>query len=446
VASTQVLAQGGEFQVNTYTPNAQQRPVIAADASGNFVVVWQTHDSGGTPTEVIGRRFSSAGSPASGEFQINAFTTGKQSRPAVARSGAGGFVVVWASDAQDGDSYGIFGRRFDAAGNPVAAEFQINSFTTGSQFRPWIAMRTGGDFVVVWGSFGQDGSGYGSFGRRFDSSGTALAVEFQINEYTTSDQGVTSVAVKGDGGFVVTWNSGGQDGDSGGVFARFFDSAGAPTTGDFQVNAYTVGAQAASTVTWDQEGSSIGVAWQSMDQDGAGLGVFARGFDSTGVPEDEGDFQINAYTTDDQGQPVPLVLGNGAFAIVWQSDTEDGSSYGIFANAIGDRGLGYETQVNTTIASLQSMPRAAATGQRFVVVWQSAGQDGSNFGVFGRRFVVPTTLDVDGDGAITALTDGLLVLRYDFGFRGATLVSSAVNLSGCTRCDAPSIEAYLGSI
>jgi hypothetical protein len=52
--------------------------------------------------------------------------------------------------------------------------------------------------------------------------------------------------------------------------------------------------------------------------------------------------------------------------------------------------------------------------------------------------------DVDADGETSPLTDGLLILRYMFGFRGATLVTLAVGVN-CTRCDAPSIEAFLAS-
>jgi hypothetical protein len=54
-------------------------------------------------------------------------------------------------------------------------------------------------------------------------------------------------------------------------------------------------------------------------------------------------------------------------------------------------------------------------------------------------------VDIDGNGRFEALTDGLLTLRYAFGFRGAVLVNGAVG-SGCTRCDVPSIEAYLASL
>jgi hypothetical protein len=45
--------------------------------------------------------------------------------------------------------------------------------------------------------------------------------------------------------------------------------------------------------------------------------------------------------------------------------------------------------------------------------------------------------------AVTPLTDGLLVLRYLFGFTGAALTSGAVDTANCTRCDAAAIGTYL---
>ena len=56
------------------------------------------------------------------------------------------------------------------------------------------------------------------------------------------------------------------------------------------------------------------------------------------------------------------------------------------------------------------------------------------------------TLDADGDGELQALTDGVLVLRYVFGLRGAALTASSVDTGDCTRCTAVAIEAYLASI
>ena len=51
-------------------------------------------------------------------------------------------------------------------------------------------------------------------------------------------------------------------------------------------------------------------------------------------------------------------------------------------------------------------------------------------------------LDLDGDGEVDALTDGLLLLRRLFGFSAQALDPGAVDMD-CTRCDAPSIEGYI---
>jgi len=54
-------------------------------------------------------------------------------------------------------------------------------------------------------------------------------------------------------------------------------------------------------------------------------------------------------------------------------------------------------------------------------------------------------LDVDDDGTNDALTDGLLIVRYLFGFRGEALVLGAVS-TGCNRSEAADVEAYLSDL
>ena len=116
------------------------------------------------------------------EFRINTYTPGNQAGPSVAVDSSGAFVVVWQSDAQDGSGAGVFGRLYDAASQPLGSEFPVNSYTTGIQQHPSVAMDgASGRFVVVWQSALQDGSGAGVFGRRFDPDGSPLGVEFQVN-------------------------------------------------------------------------------------------------------------------------------------------------------------------------------------------------------------------------------------------------------------------------
>ena len=54
-------------------------------------------------------------------------------------------------------------------------------------------------------------------------------------------------------------------------------------------------------------------------------------------------------------------------------------------------------------------------------------------------------LDVDGNGNADALTDGLLILRYLFGLRGAELINGAFDPLGA-RTTAPDIQTYLQTL
>jgi len=56
----------------------------------------------------------------------------------------------------------------------------------------------------------------------------------------------------------------------------------------------------------------------------------------------------------------------------------------------------------------------------------------------------PLVLDIDGNSGADALTDGLLILRYLFGFRGTTLTNGASG-SGAMRTTPAAIEAYIES-
>ena len=53
-------------------------------------------------------------------------------------------------------------------------------------------------------------------------------------------------------------------------------------------------------------------------------------------------------------------------------------------------------------------------------------------------------VDVDGNGTVGPLTDAVLILRYSFGFRGATLIAGVVGQQS-RRCTAPEIETYLAA-
>jgi cysteine-rich repeat protein len=347
--------------------------------------------------------------PAGPEFQVNAYTTGAQrfvpyGVDNVAVDGAGNYIVVWESADQDGSGFAVVGRRFDPMGAPLGPEFQVNTQTAGDQFGPAVAAHPSGSFVVAWEG-APDGGIRGVAARRYDASGAPLGPEFQVNVYTTLWQDAPHVAVDGAGNFVITWHSP-QEGtwDS---FMRIYDSAGTPQTGEIRVNQYSPDFQSSGSIGTDAAGNIVNV-FLSIGQDGSDGGIFARKFTSAGVPLGP-EFPVNTFTAGHQHFPHVAVAAAGGFVATWGSFApQDGSGYGIFGRRFDAAGapLGAEFQVNTYTTGRQYAATVAggAAGD-FVVVWQSAGQDGSGDGIFGQRYDA-AGVPVGGEFAVNTYVNG----------------------------------------
>ncbi len=393
---------GAEFQVNTYTPGDQQRPSVAGGANGVFVVAWESLNQDGNGYGVFGQHYTSTGQPVGTEFQVNSYTLGNQAFSAAALIADGTFLVAWQGD-HDASGRGVFGRRYNSAGQAVGADFQVNTYTPGSQDLPAVAAGTNGPFVVTWTSVLQDGHGYGVFGRRYDSAGQATGSEFQVNTYTTNDQRYSAMAASADGAFVVTWFSY-QDGSGPGVFGQRYDSAGQAAGTEFQVNSYTVGGQGPPAVGAGADGAFV-VTWGS-GQDGSVNGVFAQRYNSVGQAAGT-EFQVNTFTPGDQSLPTVAAAADGSFMVAWHSfNGQDGSSFGVFGQRYDSAGqaVGVEFQVNSFTSGFQYFP-AVAVGANgaFVVAWHSYPQDGNlSTGVFAQRFAALPTATTTPTATSTA--------------------------------------------
>ena len=385
-------AQAGEFQVNSCTTNDQQYPTVALNADGDFVVVWDSSGSSGTDTDsasIQGQRYNSSGTAQGGQFQVNSYTTSGQYSPAVALNADGDFMVAWwssGSGGTDSDSTSIQAQRYNINGTTLGAEFQVNSYTTSGQFSPAVGLDTGGDFVVVWDSVGSGGtdSDDGSIqAQQFNLKG-----EQQVNTYTTNNQRFSAVATDADGDFVVTWHSAGSSGtdtDGNSIQAQRCDSAGTPQGNQFQINSYTTNNQRNPSVAMDADGDFV-VTWLSDGSSGtdtSNFSVQAQRFNASGVPQGN-EFQVNTYTSSNQQYPTVALDADGDFVITWGSigsSGTDSDNFSIQAQRYNSGGTaqGGEFQVNTYTTSIQYRSAVAmdADGD-FAVSWISVGSSGSD--------------------------------------------------------------------
>jgi len=502
---------GDEFHINTVVAGSQDVSSIASLADGGFLVTWNSFDASGTG--VFAQRFDANASPVGAEFQVNTTTLGSQDGAEVAGLPNGGFVVVWNANAtdsgitQDGWGGSVQARIYGADGNPVTGEFQVNTYTLFEQINPSVAVLNDGSFVVVWQSINQDGESWGIYGQRYEIDGTPVGAEFRVNTSVADQQVEPAIASLPDGGFVVSWTSFNTDGSAGGIYGQRFDAAGNTLGGERKLNDVVANDQINSEVTGLQNGG-YAVAYDSYLQDGDGYGIFLRffydtpfnvlneppvvttpiadqaymegdaiafdvstSFDDpnegdqllftaqqangsplpnwlalnpvtgafTGTPPDGGDnvynivvtatdafgatvtdtfqltvgnanpevsFLVNDTTNNDQLSPSVAALANGNSVVAWESLGQDGNGWGVFLKIHAPDGssLTSELQVNATNTGDQQRPDVTALqGGGFVVTWTSYGQDGSGAGVYARVFAADGTA-VGGEFLVNSTT------------------------------------------
>jgi hypothetical protein len=380
------VPSGSEFRVNSYTTGSQRSSHVAFASAGRFVVVWMSaQENPAAGYGVFARSYDATGAPAGPEFRVNSYTSNSNSFPSVASGADGGLVVAWQSDPADGSGSGVFARRYDALGAPQGGEFQVNSYTAGEQLDTAVASSPNGLFVIAWTGNGQDGSGAGVFGQRYAVGGNPTGAEFRVNSFTSGAQQAPSLAVAADGRFVIVWESREQDGSHYGVFGQRYDAAGNRAGNEFRVNSITTNVQRRPAVVSAPDGRFV-VVWDS-NQD-VGFGIFGQRYDADGNPAGS-EFRIDSNGAGNQAFASVASSAQGGFVVLWHG-RGDGSYDGIFSRVYDAAGnaIGPELRVNSHTAYNQQFPAVATDGfGRFTVVWASEGQDGSSYGVFGQRLL-----------------------------------------------------------
>ena len=395
------FVQTSEFRVNTTTSSSQvtasevrgsTRAVAAAD-DGSYVVVWSSNSQDGDGWGVYGQRFDAAGNLIGGEFRINQTTTNDQHYASVAMNGSGEFVVAWTSASEDGSGNGVYARRYDAAGNPLGNEFLVNATTSGDQDSPVVAMGADGRFLIVWEGNGPGDSG-GIFGRWYDAAGTPGS-EVRINTVTSGLQGEPSVDMSPDGRAVVVWD------DPNGVQAQRFDASGTASGAPINVSPMisageadvAMAADGSFAVVWRQTVSDIGICLQRYDAAGSAIGIIQI---------------VSTTISGDQTNPSIAMDDAGDFVVVWEG-VGTGDSDGVFGRLYDASGnaQGLEFLINQTTSNTQSMTSAVMLdATNYAVVWSGEGPGDSN-GVFARQFGTTNVAPVitsNGGGATATVS------------------------------------------
>jgi len=360
------------FRVNTTRHGEQHAATVDVAASGRFVVAWAGRGVG-DHAGVFFQRYDAAGNALGEETLVNTTTGGTQSEPAVTMADDGSFAIAW-SGVGEGDVSGIYLRLFDASGTALGAEQLVNTTTNNQQVDPAIATLVDGSLIVVWSSRHQDGSDWGLFAQRFDSSGSKDGSEFMVNSTSLRSQSDAAIVANISGGYTVTWNSYAQDGDGWGVYGRNFLVDGTPTGSEFILNDSTDGNQRNASISTAADGQLL-ATWTADSTDSPGTEVRVRNFLPSGIAEGAS-FAVNGVATSGHKQ-APSVAVDGANALVVWSGEGSLDGNGVF-------GQRYTLATLDLVAFAQALANSGA--EFFGAGWDSDSttqkeifQDGGQF-------------------------------------------------------------------
>ena len=391
----QVVPIGSEYRINTFTTGHQSKPAIAMDSVGNYVVTWESENQDGSSWGIYAQSYNADGTKKGTEFKVNTYTLYNQQTPKIAMDKKGNFVITWASYIQVGNGWSVFAQRYDKDGLPQGSEFRVNTAVAYAQLDPSIAMDSDGDFVITWAGTGQS---LDIHAKRYNALGVVQGADFVVNTNTRGEQRLPSIAMDDDGDFVICWQNGNPSADTADVCAQRYNKAGVAQGSEFLVNTYKPGNQDFPAVAIDSIGNFV-IAWETgASQEGSWTGIYAQRYDASGSKQGT-EFGVNTYTTDYQLLPAIDMNSKGEFIISWSSLGQDGNSFGVYAQRYYSSGLpnGSEFRTNSRTTGEERDPAVAIDSKgKLVVTWMSNGQDGDLFGIYAQNYgstTMPTAVE-----------------------------------------------------
>lgn len=209
---------------------------------GGYLITWLLY---GTTETIFARKYDVHHTPIGNEIIVSSSIvnkTGSVREASVATLPDGGYVVTWRSANNNGTD-SILARQYDANNALTGTEITISSVVNaaGLLLEPSVATLSGGGYVVAWLSHNNQNSTSSILARQYDANNNPKGNEFHVNTFTAGWKGFPSVTALADGGFVVTWDSGGQDGDgSAGIYGQRYDANGNPVQQTVQLKPQNV--------------------------------------------------------------------------------------------------------------------------------------------------------------------------------------------------------------
>ena len=225
---------GEEISVNGLELFNQRTPAVTALADGGFLVAWvsETNSTAVSPSQfqlasvdIYARRFDANGLATMSEFRVND-SANASANPAVATAADGSVLFSWSGKDSKllNNGWDVYARPFtfpSSISYIPGVERRVNTQLYGDQFAPRVSA-LGTNYLVVWTSIGQDGSGAGIYGQFLNPDGTSVGDEVRVNSTTLGAQQEPALAADGAGRVLAVWTSPSYSPSRNDLFAQIF--------------------------------------------------------------------------------------------------------------------------------------------------------------------------------------------------------------------------------
>ena len=225
-------------------------PQVVVDGSGNAVAVWQRYD--GTNDNIWSSHYNADNSSWSTAVLIENSTAGSASSPKIAADASGNAIVVWRQ--YDGSAFNIYSNRYDVSSGNWSTATLIENIT-GNAYYPQIAVDGRGNAIVVWPHF--DGIRSNIWSNRYDAG----SEKWLTPELIETDVGAASspqLAVDGSGNAIAVWSQYDENYISNSIWSNRYDAGGGSWSTAVLLESYTGNAYNPQ-IAMDSSGNAIAV-------------------------------------------------------------------------------------------------------------------------------------------------------------------------------------------
>ncbi len=376
-----------EQRINTFTAGGQENAAIAINAAGQFVVVWEsgaefvpqidapaTNTQDGSGKGIFAQRYNAAGQAIGSEIQVNTYTDNDQSLPKVGIDDSGNFTIVWQSRGQSGTpgQINIYARTYDANGLPRGEAFRVDSGNeTHNRQKPTVAKLSTGEFIVVWENLFTSNSNLQA--QRFDANGAMVGEILSIGSSTRKH---LHPRVEANGTqIMVAWNEKNTVNNTNRVLYQLFNFETPTQNSTVSINslneAHPVGVKSANGgFIYFYEQGALGNQ-RIMGRTISSQNVISSAFEALALRN------LGAWTAVGQS--------NGQALLGWQQ-TDMGQSDVYGRRVSGANQFSEALKLHSYEANQQQNPALAlAPDGHFVAIWDGEGETDTS-GVYGRGY------------------------------------------------------------